>query len=157
MLKTKQGHIIHEIWTSEDGQLFVIAENPLKEDHQIEWGAYYNLEKGYWGYGHYDYKDISTARLDLLNEYSKHFKLNLIYASLNTPLSRLINDNENLEIMDNAIDKIKELMLDIADENEDFVCTQCLDTLSKLFDILDILEYPEDKGFKNKIYNKCNL
>lgn len=96
MLKTRQEHIIHEIWSSEDGQLFVIAENPFKQNHQIEWGAYYNLKEGYWGYGHYDYKDISTARLDLLTEYSKYFKLNLIYANFDNDLSKWKGtENEN--------------------------------------------------------------
>lgn len=84
---TKQGHIIHEVWTNDDGQLFVIAENPFKQNHKFEYGAYYNLENGQWSFGHYDFDNIKTARMCLFHLYGDDLS-DIIYKNFDNNLSK---------------------------------------------------------------------
>lgn len=80
-IKTNQNHDILEIWkgVNEFGEVgyFVIAHNPKNEHWPYEWGAYYDIEKGYWGYGHYGFTSLAQARKDMLSCY-KEFELDLI-------------------------------------------------------------------------------
>ena len=73
--ESKQGHKILEIWKSlvDDTAYFVI----VKRDRDFSWGAFYNIEKGYWSYGHYNYDSIESARSHMLKMY-KDYKLHLI-------------------------------------------------------------------------------
>lgn len=78
---TNQNHEILEIWkgTNKYGETgyFVVARNPHKESGAFEWGSYYDINRGYWGHGHYDYKSLASARRDMLSMY-KDFELDLI-------------------------------------------------------------------------------
>ena len=78
---THQNHEILEIWEgiNQDGRkgYFVIARNPHRLRHQYEWGAFYNMEDGCWGFGHYDFETLSQARKDMLFVYSA-YELDLI-------------------------------------------------------------------------------
>lgn len=78
---TRQNHEILEIWkgTNRWGEVgyFVIARNPSRNRAEFEWGAYYNMNEGYWGHGHYDYGSLATARRDMMSMY-KDFDLDLI-------------------------------------------------------------------------------
>ena len=64
--QTNQGHKVLEIWQDvETKDLFVI----VKRHDDFAWGSYYNMDKGYWGHGHYNYKSIVSARFDMLSMY----------------------------------------------------------------------------------------
>ena len=75
--QTSQGHKILEIWKGkndfDEKSLFVIVER----EHDVAWGSYYHLDTGNWEHGHYDYPDLASARLHMLNMY-KEYKLDLI-------------------------------------------------------------------------------
>lgn len=51
----------------------------------------------------------------------------------------------------NAIEEIKDLIFQIAWSNKDFVCTQCLSTIDKLFAILTQLTGTINQEFYDEI------
>lgn len=63
---TEQNQEILEIWKAKNSEDYFVI---VKRKSDISWGAFYDLNKGYWEYGHYGYENISSARLDMLNMY----------------------------------------------------------------------------------------
>lgn len=69
---TNQGWEIIEIWKDTiEYDYFII----VKRNNDIAWGSYYNIKKGYWGQGHYDYKNVAKARFDMLSTFGNTLDL----------------------------------------------------------------------------------
>ena len=61
-----------ELWIDiETHDIHAIA----KRKNDYVWGAFYNIDKGYWGFGHYDYKSLVQARFNLFSMYGHQLDL----------------------------------------------------------------------------------
>lgn len=70
--QTNQGWKILEIWQDIITKDYFVI---VKRNDDYAWGSYYNLDKGFWGHGHYNYSNIANARFDLLSMYSNTLDL----------------------------------------------------------------------------------
>lgn len=65
--QTQQGFEVKTIYADENGRLYAIVYRPLRKDYVV--GAGYDINKGYWQQGYYDFQNKTAAIRYLFNQY----------------------------------------------------------------------------------------